>query len=306
MKKKVKKQSRAKAVILIVLASFIFIFIVIPILLSFSNGSKFGNVALIPVEGIITGNGASTLGQQTLSSKTIVEFVEAASNSKQVKIIVLEINSPGGSAVASDEIAAAVKKTNKPVIAYIREVGASGGYWIASASDHIVANRMSITGSIGVISSYLEFSGLMQDYGVGYQRLVAGDKKDIGTPFRKLQQEEEKLLQGKINKIHDYFIDAIAENRGMSKVQVRSLATGEFYLGVEAKQNGLIDQLGNLDTVEEYIKQEYDLPSVDFIKYQREVGFFELLGGVLSDFFFQIGQGFASAFVKQSPNIMLT
>ena len=87
---------------------------------------------------------------------------------KDIKAIVLEINSPGGSAVASDEIASAVKKSNKPTVAVIREAGASGGYWIASSTDHIIANRMSITGSIGVISSYLEFSGLIEKYWVGW------------------------------------------------------------------------------------------------------------------------------------------
>ena len=107
----------------------------------------------------------------------------------------MEINSPGGSAVASDEIATAVKNAKKPVISLIREVGASGGYWVASASDYIIANRMSITGSIGVISSYLEFSGLMEKYGVGYERLVAGENKDLLTPYKKLEADQKALVQ---------------------------------------------------------------------------------------------------------------
>ena len=202
MKKKVEKASNTKRVLLIILTVFIFIFIFIPVVINLFDGSKFGNVALIPIEGVITGSGGGSFGASTLSSKDIVSFIEAASESNQVQVIVLEINSPGGSAVASDEIASAVKKSEKPVVAYIREVGASGGYWIASASDHIIANKMSITGSIGVISSYLEFSGLMEEYGIGYERLVAGSKKDIGTPFRKLQLDEKDLLQSKLDKIH--------------------------------------------------------------------------------------------------------
>jgi protease IV len=304
MKKKVEKKSRVRAVILVLLSIFVFFFIIIPVVVNVFDGNKFGNVALIPVEGIITGSGGSSLGQQTLSSRDIVNYIEAATESKTIKVIVLEINSPGGSAVASDEIAAAIKKSNKPVISYIREVGASGGYWIASATDHIIANRMSITGSIGVISSYLEFSGLMEEYGVGYERLVAGAKKDIGTPFRKLKSEEKDLLQKKLDKIHDYFVQEISLNRNMSINKVRSLATGEFFLGVEAKQNGLIDLLGNKDTVEEYLKEEYHLSNINYVTYQREVGLLEILTGVFSDFFFKMGQGISSVFIEQQ-NIAL-
>ncbi|MBT5924903.1 S49 family peptidase, partial [Candidatus Woesearchaeota archaeon] len=192
MKKVVKKQSRAIPILLTIAAVIFVIFVLLPVTFALFDGDKMGNVAIIPIEGIITANGASYLGGNTISSQDIVSFIEDADAKSQIKIIVLEINSPGGSPVASDEIAVAIKRTEKPVIALIREVGASGGYWIASATDHIIANRMSITGSIGVISSYLEFSGLMEEYGVGYEQLTAGQFKDMGTPFKKLQDEERK------------------------------------------------------------------------------------------------------------------
>jgi protease IV len=304
MKKKVERRSRTKAIVLIVLGIFFFMFIFIPFVVSAFDGAKFGNVAIIPIEGVITGSGGGSFGSQTLASRDIVDFIKAADESKQVQVIVLEINSPGGGAVASDEIATAVKKTKKPVVALIREVGASGGYWIASATEHIIANRMSITGSIGVISSYLEFSGMMEEYGVGYERLVAGSKKDVGTPFRKLKTDEKDLLEQKLNKVHDYFIQAIAENRDMPVQEVTAVATGEFYLGVEAKQKGLIDQLGGKDELEDYIMKTYNLNTVDYVIYQKEVGLLDVLGGVVSDFFFKIGQGIASVFVQQQ-NILL-
>ena len=130
-----------------------------------------GNVALIPIQGVIVGSEDSEfLFESVTSSQDAVEFIEKADKNPSIKAIILEINSPGGSAVASEEIANAVRKTNKTTVAWIREVGASGAYWVASASDKIVASPMSITGSIGVISSYLEFSKLFEKYGVPQRR----------------------------------------------------------------------------------------------------------------------------------------
>ena len=117
-------------------------------------GSLTANVAIIPIEGVITADSSSSFFDKSLSSQDIVELIEKADKNPQIKAIILEINSPGGSAVASEEIADAVKKTNKTTVAWIREVGASGAYWVASSTDHIVASKASITGSIGVIASF--------------------------------------------------------------------------------------------------------------------------------------------------------
>lgn len=305
MKKKVRKRNTVKAILLTV-AAFLFIaIIIIPLSFSIIKNIEVGNVALIPVEGIITGNGGSYLGQSTVSSKQIVQFIRQAEENQQVKVILFEINSPGGGAVASDEISTAIKKSKKPTIALIREVGASGGYWIASAADHSIANRMSITGSIGVISSYLEFSGLMDKYGVGYERLVAGSRKDIGTPFKKLSNEEKAIFQKKLDRIHDFFIEEIAANRNMDEDQVRKVATGEFYLGVEALQLGLIDQLGDKETAEQYIREKHGIEKVDYITYRKELSFFELLGGVLSDFSFALGEGLGAILLQGENRLML-
>src|SRR3989338_5716865 len=268
MKKREVRRSKAIPIILTIVAAFVVLFILLPLAFSLFDGSNFGNVALIPLEGIITSNGGKMLGEVTISSADIIQFVEEAEENPQVKAIVLEINSPGGSAVASDEIAAAVKKAEKPVVALIREVGASGGYWVASAADHIIANRMSITGSIGVISSYLEFSGLMEEYGVGYEQLTAGKYKDMGVPYRKLQDEEKDIFQSKLNTIHRFFKEEIAENRKLSEQAVEQLATGEFFLGVEALSLGLVDELGDKAAVEEYLKNVHGLESVDYVEYR--------------------------------------
>ena len=299
------KRSRAKTIFLTVIAVLFVSFVILPLSLSALNGAKIGNVALIPIEGVITGNGGGSFGESYLSSKDIVEFIESADENSHVKVILLEINSPGGSAVASDEIATAVKNTKKPVVSLIREVGASGGYWVASATEHIVANRMSITGSIGVISSYLEFSGLMEKYGVGYEQLTAGANKDLGTPYKKLTTDKKDILQKKIDRIHDFFIEEVAKNRDLSEDKVRAVATGEFYLGIEAMNFGLIDELGNKKSVEEYIKKNYDLEEITYTKYQVSQGLFDIFSGVTSNFFFNIGEGVGSVLVRGSNQMML-
>ncbi len=295
-----------KVVLLTILGMFLFFFVVLPVFVLMSLGSSIptaGNVALIPLEGVILGTQASLLGSSVVSSSDIVEFIMQAEDDSQIKAIVLQINSPGGSAVASDEIATAVKNAKKPVVAVIREVGASGGYWVASAADYVVANRMSITGSIGVISSYLEFSGLMEEYGVGYERLVAGDNKDIGTPFRKLTSKEKIILQKKLDTIHSYFIEEVAQNRDLPVDQVRKAATGEFYLGVEALSLGLVDELGDLSSVERYLHQQ-GITDVEYVPYQRQPTFLDALTSVLSGFSFSIGEGIGHRLSQPNPILL--
>ncbi|MBU0470837.1 MAG: signal peptide peptidase SppA [Nanoarchaeota archaeon] len=305
MKKEMKDKSKLKAIILTVASVLFVLFVLLPLVFSLFDNKRTGNVALIPIEGLITGGGTDYLGSQTVSSKIIVNFIKEADENPSVKVILLEINSPGGSAVASDEIASTVKKTKKPTVALIREVGASGGYWVASATDYVIANRMSITGSIGVISSYLEFSGLMDQYGVGYERLVAGNLKDMGTPYKKLADNEKEVLQSKLDKIHEFFIEEISKNRKLEISKVKEISTGEFFLGVEAYNLGLVDGLGDRDTTEEFIKSSYGLEKVHYAVYEQEKGLFDLFGNVLSKVSFKIGEGFASFLTKKSNSPLL-
>jgi len=295
-------RNRSKLISLFIFAS-IFIVGILLLIISFSSDSlpsSIVKIAVIPIEGVITGNGDAGLGQQGVSSKQIIQFIEEANEDYSIDGIILEINSPGGSAVASDEIGSAVKKSELPVISVIREAGASGGYWIASTTDYIIANRMSITGSIGVISSYLEFSGLMKEYGVGYERLVSGNLKDLGTPYKKLTSQEEEILQKKINVIHNYFVEEVSVNRNLPKEKVAKLATGEFYLGVEALNLGLIDQLGDMETAKEYYQHLYDVKTVKLITFETEPSLFQILAGITQDFSYKMGQGIGSMFTQSS------
>jgi protease-4 len=224
----------------------------------FSDDVVTGNVAVIAIEGPIMVAGGDPFGDVVSSSTEIAAEIDEAASEPSIKAIVLMINSPGGSAVASDEIAQAVKdarEQNITVVAVIREVGASGAYWIASSTDHIVANRMSITGSIGVIGSYLEFDEFIKDWNVSYNRLVAGERKDIGDPFMNLSSADRAFLQGKLNRIHAYFIDEVAANRGLPRDSVAAVADGSFLLGVEALELGLIDELGGKTEAVLYVER---------------------------------------------------
>ncbi|HLG23301.1 MAG TPA: signal peptide peptidase SppA [Candidatus Nanoarchaeia archaeon] len=272
-----------------------FAVIIISIVSGTDVDSISGNVAVIPIEGAITGSSDSdSIFSSEASSLDIVKQIEKADKNPNIKAIVLRINSPGGSAVASEEIANAVKAVNKTTVAWIREVGASGAYWIASSSDHIIASRVSITGSIGVISSYLEFDGLLNDYNVTYRRLVSGKYKDIGSPFKEMTQEEEQIFQKNLEEIRDVFVSEVALNRHMNKKDVEKAANGLFYIGQEAKNLGLIDELGSKEEVVSYIEQKENIKA-EFVEYKKEKGLLSLLSEVMSKQSFNVGKGIGSS-----------
>lgn len=265
-----------------------------------------GNVALIPIEGLIVGTEDSEfLFESITTSPDTVELIEKAGKNPNIKAIVLEINSPGGSAVASEEIANAVKKTNKTTVAWIREVGASGAYWIASSADYIVANRASITGSIGVIASYLEFPGLLERYNVTYRRLVSGKFKDIGSPYKEMTDEERAIFQQTLDEIRDYFVSEVAKSRNLNKKDVDKIANGLFYLGAQAKELGLVDELGGKDEVIRYIEKKESI-KVEIVEYKKEKTLLDLLSKVLSKQSFFVGRGIGSALFGNAATFSIT
>lgn len=263
-----------------------------------------GKIVFIPISGFISPDGSSNMpfGGETTSSAQIVDYLQQAKKDDNIKGVILEINSGGGTVIGSEEIANAVKevKQKKPVVAWIREAGASGAYWIASASNKIVAYPMSITGSIGVTSSYLEFTGLMDEYGIGYEELTGGDYKDAGSPFRELKQEERKMLQDKIGMIHSYFIDAIAENRKMPKEEVEKISTGMFYLGKEFYDLGLVDYLGNKELAVNVTKELAGIKEASLVKYEKKKSILDVLSRLSSQAFYYIGRGIGAELQSQA------
>ena len=268
---------------------------IIGVFMATSESETSGNVALIQISGPIMVDGASGLMSSDVADSTeIVRLIQKANDNPDIKAILLEINSPGGTAVASAEIADAISKTNKTTEAWIREAGASGAYWVASATDHIVANQMSITGSIGVIASYLEVSGLLQKYNVSYQRLVSGKYKDLASPYKKLSTEEEQIMQENLDDMKSIFVEEVAKNRKMSVENVTSLADGRFYLGKQALRLGLVDELGGKDEAIKWIEKKENI-KVELAEYKKPKTLAQLLTEVFSDQSFRVGEGIGKA-----------
>jgi protease-4 len=190
---------------------------------------------------------------------------------------VLSIDSPGGAPVASDEIAQAVLAANKTVIAYIRETGASGAYWIASSADHIIANRMSLTGSVGVTGSYIEWAGTLRRFNATYRQYTGGAYKELGSPFTEATAAEEAVYQAKIDLLHTFFIEHVRERRNLTNEQVRAIRTGEPFLGIEAKDLGLVDELGGKATLDAYLRNLTG-EEPQYVYYERPKSFVEELG----------------------------
>lgn len=196
-------------------------------------------VALIRVEGVI------------LDAQATIGELKQYSENPLVKAIVLRIDSPGGGVVPSQEIHDAVKrvknKSNKAVIASMGTVAASGGYYIAAATDRIIANPGTLTGSIGVIMEMANFEGLLKKIGVEGVVIKSGRFKDVGSPLRKMSDEERKLLQSVMDDVHHQFIEAVADGRSLEPSDVESLADGRIFTGRQAKEARLVDELGDLD-----------------------------------------------------------
>ena len=242
------------AVTIGVFALFLTVFGVIAFFLSEGLGTASlsgGNVMVIPVYGAITfggcGGGLLTGALQCTQVPVFKKQLEAAEKDPSVKAVLLEINSGGGSVVASRELMRAVRDFEKPVVSWIGEVGASGAYYVASGSDHIMADRDSLTGSIGVIMEVPHYYELMDEVGVNVTVIKAGDSKDIGSPYRPMTEGEEDELQGIADKIYQDFVGDVALNRNLEYGYVENLSQGQIYLGSEAKNLGLIDENGGFD-----------------------------------------------------------
>jgi len=190
------------------------------------------------------------------ASENIIYAIEEAEKDENIKAIILEVDSYGGYPVAGEEVAIALKKANKPTVALIREGGASAAYMAASGADKIFASQNSDVGSIGVTMSYLDNTQQNLKEGLNYVSLSSGKYKDTGDPNKPLSQEEKNLLMRDVNILHQNFIKMVAENRNLDTEKVKLLADGSTMLGEMALQNGLIDQIGGMFEVKDYLKKK--------------------------------------------------
>lgn len=212
------------------------------------TGGSFGSdaVAVIYLDGQISGVDSGGLTSQgTVTPEKVIEQIKKAEADDSVKAIILRIDSPGGTASASSEIAEEVARVKKPIIASIGDVGASGAYMVASQCDEIISTGSSDVGSIGVILEVGDYSELLKKLGVKFISIHEGKFKDAGAPWRSLTASETAMLEADVKVVYDDFIAVVAKGRRMPESKVRELATGWAWPGRRAKELGLVDTLGN-------------------------------------------------------------
>jgi protease IV len=307
------KQKNTWIFVLVGAILLIFIFLILPIIFFFSLGTLLetdvsvtkgsATVALIPINGVIlTQTQSSIFGASgdTSSTEIVKRLAEIQKNPK-ISGVIFEINSPGGSGVASDEISQAIKDLNKPTVSYIREVGASGAYWVASSTDQIYANRMSTVGSIGVIASYLDFSDFLSRYNVSYQRFVAGDNKDFGSPFIEPTAAQEAYYQSILDELHLIFIEEVAEGRNLPVDHVRQYADGSIFTARQALDAKLIDGIGGRDEAIAYMAKELN-SDITIITYQKRTSLLDAIAGVTHQGMYAVGVGIGNSITAKASN----
>lgn len=243
-----------------------------------------GKVAVIRLNGIIADSsqqGLLTTGG--ISPKQVRDYLTKAESDGGIKAVVLRIDSPGGSAAASQEIASEVRHfkevTGKPVVISMGDVAASGGYYISAYADRIVANPSTLTGSIGVISHFIYIEGLLEKWGLELEIVKTGRHKDMG--IWPLTDEQRKIMQDITDDLYEQFVAAVAQGRGLSAAEVRGLATGQLYTGNQALNLGLVDELGGLDIAIEVAASLAGISVPEIEEYSPPASFFEkLLGGL--------------------------
>jgi len=195
-------------------------------------------IAVVDIKGVIT------------SSEEVIRQLKKYRGMSSVKAVLLRIDSPGGGVVASQEMYEEVRKTRDagtPVVVSMGSLAASGGYYVACGASRIVANRGTLTGSIGVIAEFLQLQDLLGKIGVDVKTIKSGKLKDSGTQTRKMTEEEQKYFQALMDDVHRQFIGVVERERHLSGAATRALADGRVYTGEQAVPLGLVDTLGTYE-----------------------------------------------------------
>ncbi len=254
------------------------------------EGTGTDKILLIPLKGVITGQSSKKLFQETPSIvDSVKQQLEQAQDDKDIKAVILEINSPGGGITASDiiykEVLEFKEKTNKKVIVSMQDVAASGAYYISAAADKIISHPTTITGSIGVIMPLINIANLVEKYGIEDNSIKSGDMKSIGSPLKKMSDEERKVLYDIVDEMYTRFVNIIAVGRNMEIEEIRKLADGRIYTGKQALDNGLVDQLGYIDDAITLAKDIAGLKEAKIIKYKRMFNLAKIFAGSMDSLY---------------------
>jgi len=242
-------------------------------------------VAIIEITGqIVAGRGQGVGATAVAASGDIIDLITAADANPDVKVLLIRVDSPGGSPVASDEILNALNETGLPVVVLMGDQAASGGYYISMAADHIYANPNTLTGSIGVISTFPNVDGLLEMVGVEFNVITAGDTKDFGSLYRDMTEEEIAYWKSLLEEVHEGFIQVVMEGREMSEEDVRAVATGQVFTGKQAVELGLVDEIGyESDAIAKAALLGIVSGDPRVIRYDTPGSIFSLIGGNASN-----------------------
>jgi protease-4 len=273
---------KKKAIIISLCVLALLAAILIPIILLSRPAA--GKIVVIPLSGTITTGDSSLFSSSTITPGLVRYYLSKVEKDKTVKAIVFRIESSGGEIEPCQEILLEIErvKETKKIVVSMGGMAASGGYYISTQADKIVALPTTQTGSIGVISYSVNVKELLDKLGIQIETFKGGKYKDMYWGLRELTPEEEAIMQGMVDEYYEQFIDVVAEGRGLSKEEVRNLATGQLYSGTKAKELGLVDELGDLDTA---INLAADLAGVEapIVEYYKQPGLIErLLSGLVN------------------------
>jgi protease-4 len=238
------------------------------------GGSGSSKVLMLDLVGMISSSEEHGFYPMPSQVARLKEALTKAAADADVRALVLRINTPGGTVTASDvlyhELQVFKRKKNIPIIASILDVGASGGYYVAMGADKIVAHPSSVTGSLGVIMLTMNANGLLEKIGVQAAAITSGPKKDMGSPFRTMTDDERAIFQSVINGLYERFLAVIKEGRrNLTADEIRKLADGRIYSGEQAKAVGLVDAIGYMDDAIELAKREAGLTEASLVVYQQ-------------------------------------
>ena len=246
-------------------------------------------IAIIEVEGLLMNAKAGGFLQATENPVSkFAQQMEAAERDPRVKAVVLRVNTPGGTVTASDTLYQVVRrfreKTGKPVVASAQEVMASGGYYVACAGDQIVVQPTSVVGSIGVVFETMQFKGALDKLGISAKAIKSGSLKDMGSPFKLLRQDEEKVMQEMVDEYFERFVTVIRERRPVKEAPEGDLSayakdgyvgvySGRVFSGTRAVELGLADRTGLLDDAIDLARDLARSPDAKAIIYRRPYGY---------------------------------
>lgn len=234
-------------------------------------GDSSQKIAKITIDGVIADTqGGNLLTSSGYNHQQTLEMIKEIDNDDTVKAVLLEVNSPGGGVYESSELAKALQKLqahHKPIYVNMKNMAASGGYYISAAADKIYASEETVTGSIGVIMSGMNYASLLDKLGVKDQTYKSGALKDLGSSTRATTAEEAEVLQEHVNRAYDRFVEVVSKGRKMDVASVKKIADGRIYDGLQAKENGLIDEIGFEEDCLADLQQKYDLKNAQVIEY---------------------------------------